>query len=245
MPFANWKGASAGMIASHVIILFVTFGHLTIDKKVEFLETSIAGCTNESFSSGIVKPTSPMFISLAQRKPIEVSSWLERNEVISTTQPSMVDNSHFPQNVFSISYMYYSLFGTIITVVVGIVVSLLTRSKADAYDSKYIHPCVYRMSKWFPGYEKLFSNEDSNETSNIKTSSLKTDEPVEQHYNQGFDKDSEIITSQKDKSTIGQAFERDQDTVSVKFKSNIIYKSELEIPRTENYKKLSEDMNVN
>lgn len=244
MPFANWKGASAGMIASHVIILFVTFGHLTIDKSDEFLETSIAGCTNESFSSAIVKPTSPMFISLAQQKPIAATSWLERNVVVSTTQAGPVqDNSQFPQNVFSISYMYYSLFGTLITVFVGMFVSLLTRSDADAYDSKYIHPCVYRMAKWFPGYEKLFSIEQSDESSNIKTSSLKA-EPVEQHYNQAFDTHSENICSSKEKSR-EVAFKHDEDEIcSVKFKSNIIYKSELE-PRTENYKKLSEDTNVN
>lgn len=239
MPFANWKGASVGMIASHVIILFVTFGHLSIDKNVEFLETSIAGCTNETFSSGIVKPTSPMFITLAQRKPIEVSSWLQRNEVISTTPAPSFDNSQFPQNVISISYMYYSLFGTLITVFVGIVVSLLTRSEADAYDSKYIHPCVFRMAKWFPGYEKLFSNEQLDDSSNIKTSSLKA-EPSEQHYNQAFDAKSEIVSSSKD-----EAFKHDEDEiVSVKFKANIIYKSDMEIPRTENYKKLSEDTNL-
>lgn len=230
VPFANWKGASVGMIVSHIIILAVTFGHLTIDKTVEFLETSVEGCTNDSFSSGIVKPTSPMFISLAQHKPIEVTSWLQRQDALTTTPaPPMVDNSQFPQNIFSISYMYYSLFGTLITVVVGIVVSICTYSDADSYDSKYIHPMIYRLTKWFPKSEKLFSNEQK-ESTDIKNSSLK--EPIEQHFNPAFDIKSEDIMSSN------QAFEGD-DVNSIKFKANLIYKSDL--CAAEKYKKLSED----
>jgi solute carrier family 5 (sodium-coupled monocarboxylate transporter), member 8/12 len=234
VPFANWKGASAGMIVSHVIILFVTFGHLTLENTVEFLETSVAGCTNESFSSSIVKPASEMLLSLTQTKPIEVSSWMERQSVLETTQSTPVDTSSFPQNVFAISYMYYSLFGTMITVLVGMVVSLLTLSEADAYDSKYIHPMVYRMVKWFPSSEKLFSTEHAG--TDIKNSSLK--EPIEQHFNAAFDCKSEEISSRND------AF-KEAEANSPSFKSsNLVYKSELEIPRLENYKKLSEDKNL-
>lgn len=227
VPFANWKGASAGMIASHIVILTVTFGHLTIDKTVEFLDTSIEGCTNETFSSGIMKPSGPMFISLAQHKPIEVSRWIDRQELMSTTESPVIDNDGFTQSVLKISYMYYSLFGTLITVVVGMIVSLLTYSKDDAYDSKFIHPCVYKIAKWFPGADKLFSNE-----TDIKNSSLK--EPVEQHCNPAFDGKSEDIKTNEVSS-------HDDDESNSKFKSNIIYKSEMDIQRVENYKKLSED----
>ena len=219
---------------SHIIILSLTFGHLTLEKTVEFLDTSIEGCTNETFSSGIVKPTSQMFISLAQHKPIEVSNWMEKQDVISTTPASMHDYSQFPQNVFAISYMYYSLFGTMITVFVGMAVSLLTQSEDDAYDSKFIHPVVYRMAKWFPKSEKLFSKEHS--TTEIKNCTLK--DPIEQHYNEGFDTNSEEMGS-------NSIVSKQDDINAVNFKSNIVYKSELEIPRLENYKKLSEDSQFN
>lgn len=222
------------MIVSHIVILTATFGHLTLEKTVEFLETSVEGCTNETFSSGIVKPTSPMFITLAQHKPIEVSSWMERQEIISTTPSPVQDHSQFPENVFAISYMYYSLFGTMITVFVGIIVSLLTQSKEDAYDAKFIHPMVYRMAKWFPNYQKLFSTEPL--AKEIKRSSIK--EPIEQHFNDGFD------TSSEDTCQMGEhnmQVSKEDEINAVKFKSNIIYKSELEVPRLENYKKLSED----
>lgn len=229
MPFANWKGAATGMITSHVIILCVTFGHLTIDKTVEFLETSIDGCTNETFSSQIIKPTSSMLLTLSDQKPIEVSSYMQRQASSLYTPVTQPDYSQFPQNIFAISYMYYSLFGTLITVFVGIVVSLLTRSESDAYDSKYIHPVVYRMAKWFPGSEKLFSYEQT-EATDIKTSSLK--EPIEQHFNSAFDAKSEEILPKT------QAF-NESEINSAKFKANLVYKSQI-IP-AENYKKLSED----
>lgn len=159
---------------------------------------------------------------------------MERQIPIETTMSPIVDNSQFPQSVFTISYMYYSLFGTCITVVVGMIVSLLTRSESDAYDSKYIHPGVYRITKLFPGSEKLFSNEHP--ATDIKNSSLK--EPIEQHFNSAFDAKSEEITSSD------EVFKEDE-IVSAKFKSNLIYNSDLDIPRVENYKKLSEDTSVN
>lgn len=109
-------------------------------------------------------------------------------------------------------------------------VSLLTRSESDAYDSKYIHPVVYKMARWFPGSEKLFSIEHS--ATSIKNSSLK--EPTEQHYNSAFDSKSEEINTSASK----------EDDIN-KFKTNITYKSELDIQRVENYKKLSEDESGN
>lgn len=219
MPFANWKGASAGMIVSHITVLTITFGHLTIDNSVEFLETSIDGCTNDSFSSGIVKPSSAMFLQLSQYRPIEVSSYIDRQLNLETTTAAPTqDLSQFPQNVFAVSYMYYSLFGTLITVFVGMAVSLLTQSEADSYDSKFVHPVVYKMAKWFPDAGKLFTDERL--TTEIKNSPLK--EPREQHFNEAFDTKSEII--------------KENDTSN--FKSNIIYKND---DCVEKYKKLSEE----
>lgn len=173
-----------------------------------------------------------MFITLAQHKPIEVSRWIDRQALMTTTTESPVmDNSDFPQNIFSISYMYYSLFGTLITVLIGAIVSLLTLSEADAYDSKYIHPGVYRIAKWFPGAEKLFKE---NPATDIKKSIVK--EPVEQHFNSAFDTKSEDI-----KPTVKNVKEEEANASNLK--SNIIYKSEMEIHRIENYKKLAEDEN--
>lgn len=41
--------------------------------------------------------------------------------------------------------MYYSLLGTVITVLVGYIVSICTQSPDDAYDSNLIHPTIYKL----------------------------------------------------------------------------------------------------
>lgn len=43
------------------------------------------------------------------------------------------------------SYMYYSVFGSFVTVVVGCIVSLFTNTKS--YDSTLVHPLVSRFVK--------------------------------------------------------------------------------------------------
>jgi len=221
VPFANWKGAAVGMIVSHIVTIVVTYGHLMIKKPLEFLETSIEGCTDQSFSSDIMKPNSAMYF-LKEQKPVLLSRWMEN--VTTTAAPvAEPDYSHFPQNIFAVSYMYYSLFGTLITVLVGMIVSLLTRSKADAYDAKYIHPAVYRFTKLFSGSESLFSDEKL--TSDIKTSSLKETKPPMEQVNAAFESEEPCSSG--------------CETNSVKFKANLIYTSD-RFP-VESYKKLSED----
>lgn len=167
-----------------------------------------------------------MLLTLSEQKPIEVSSYMQRQDVTLSTPINQPDYSQFPQNIFAISYMYYSLFGTTITVLVGIIVSLFTRSESDAYDAKYIHPLVYRITKWIPGSEKLFSNEQT-EATDIKR------EPIEQHFNSGFDANSEEILSDT------QAH-NENEISSVKFKANLVYKSDL--APVENYKKLNTEI---
>lgn len=55
------------------------------------------------------------------------------------------------ETFYSISYMYYSLLGAVITVGVGVVISYLTRDPKDAYDAKLLHPMVLRWCERFPG----------------------------------------------------------------------------------------------
>lgn len=45
----------------------------------------------------------------------------------------------------NMSYMYYSVFGSFVTIVVGCIVSLLTNT--NAYDSTLVHPLVSRFVK--------------------------------------------------------------------------------------------------
>lgn len=236
VPIANWKGAAAGMIASHVVIMAITAGHLMMDTSVQFLETSIEGCTNESFSSALVSTSSEFYAQLQQQKPWIVSAINATADNLvgpaETTTKSFYDYD-FPENLFSISYMYYSFFGTLITVFVGILVSCLTRSDADAYDSKFIHPMIYKFTRLFRNSERLFSNEQAN-SSEIKNTSLKeAREASGEHDNKGFEAHGEEILGNKVK--MGSINESE---TAVNFKSNIVYGKELNY--TEKYKKLDE-----
>lgn len=57
VPCANWKGAAFGMIASHVITLWMAFGGLTIDKPpIKTLPITSEGCHNGSYNSHIMLP---------------------------------------------------------------------------------------------------------------------------------------------------------------------------------------------
>lgn len=179
VPVANWKGTAAGMILSHIITLYITFGHLMLDKSPEFLETSIAACSNETFSNGIVKPATDMTFNLPHN--IDVSNFKKSALMnLANDDDNNSDSYGFPQNIYAISYMYYSLIGTLITVIVGILVSYLTRTKNDAYDSKLLHPFVYKMYSMLPGTDKYFTDKSD------KKDSLSNVNITEQ-FNKGFE----------------------------------------------------------
>jgi len=45
------QGAVSGMVVSHIVTLWITFGGLTVDKPpIQLLPLSTAGCTNDSYS---------------------------------------------------------------------------------------------------------------------------------------------------------------------------------------------------
>lgn len=51
-----FQGAAAGVVTGHVIILWITFGGLTIDKPpAAALPLNIDGCSNTSFNDHILK----------------------------------------------------------------------------------------------------------------------------------------------------------------------------------------------
>jgi hypothetical protein len=184
VPVANWKGTAIGMVMSHIITLWITFGHLFLEKTTQFLDTSIEGCTNGTFSSEIVKPFSHMMASLPQN--LEVLP-IERAETSAAT-------SHlFPQNIYAVSYMYYSLIGTLITVVIGTIVSYLTFSKDDAYESKLIHPMVYKFCMMIPGTNRFFSDH-SDQTEIIDDASTRSSF-VTESINHGLDLSKEKSVS--------------------------------------------------
>lgn len=62
--------------------------------------------------------------------------------------------------MYSISYMYYSLIGTALTVLIGYIGSYLTQDPKDAYDAKLLHPAVFRLYQRFWSGDKPYYVKD-------------------------------------------------------------------------------------
>lgn len=160
VPCANWKGAAAGMIFSHVTTIWLTFGHLNLGTVTEMLSLSTENCHNETFSSWDAKP-----ISLEYSTP-NISNWttIQKN-VMSVDETNKSSN---PLNVlYGITYMYYALIGSITTVSVGIIVSLITAdAEADKYEEHLLHPIARKLAGLFPGKRRLYTNNSHLENKN-------------------------------------------------------------------------------
>ncbi|XP_011505021.1 PREDICTED: sodium-coupled monocarboxylate transporter 1 isoform X2 [Ceratosolen solmsi marchali] len=157
VPCANWKGASAGMIFSHVTTLWLTFGRLSLDIPTESLPLSTDGCQNDTFSSLLVKSKDGM--------PVLWSSATKNDLFDEETPESILDN------IYGITYMYYALIGSMSTIIVGIIVSLLTAdSKEDTYEEHLLHPYILKLSKMMPGKQRLYATSshysENNNTAN-------------------------------------------------------------------------------
>lgn len=171
VPCANWKGAAAGMIFSHITTIWITFGHLSLGTVTKMLPLSTEDCHNETFSSWVTKP-----ISLDYSTP-NVSSWTKIHENITTlSSVDEPDKSSNPLNVFyGITYMYYALIGSVTTVVIGIIVSLITAdAESDKYEEHLLHPIARKIAGLFPGKRRVYATRlgNKNDATNATLSSV-------------------------------------------------------------------------
>ncbi|XP_029668398.1 sodium-coupled monocarboxylate transporter 1 [Formica exsecta] len=171
VPCANWKGAAVGMIFSHITTMWITFGHLSLGTVTKMLPLSTEDCHNETFSSWVTKP-----ISLDYSTP-NVSSWTKIHENITTlSSVDEPDQSSNPLNVFyGITYMYYALIGSVTTVVIGIIVSLITAdAESDKYEEHLLHPIARKIAGLFPGKRRVYATRlgNKNDATNATLSSV-------------------------------------------------------------------------
>ncbi|XP_055545656.1 sodium-coupled monocarboxylate transporter 1-like isoform X1 [Wyeomyia smithii] len=142
VPFANWKGAALGMILSHAVTIWIVTGRLLyVEVNDSLLSTSIEGCERQFVLS------------------YNVTSYVLTDE-LRPSSTSLEESLLY--RIYSVSYMYYSVFGTILTVSVGIVFSLATWSKLDEYNTKMLHPAVRWIHSRSPFGGKRFGSFDLN-----------------------------------------------------------------------------------
>ncbi|XP_026808773.1 sodium-coupled monocarboxylate transporter 2 isoform X2 [Rhopalosiphum maidis] len=140
-PSTNWKGAAAGMISSHLMTLFIVVGSLSVAKVPEYLPVSTEGCTNTTFSPHI----EPIFdVQYEQYKMSFINKThddLAVSSVLSSPEFKSSSKDDILTMLYSITYMYYSLLGTFVTVFVGVIVSYMTALRTG--DDLQYHPLGY------------------------------------------------------------------------------------------------------
>ncbi|XP_025421266.1 sodium-coupled monocarboxylate transporter 2 isoform X2 [Sipha flava] len=160
-PSTNWKGAAAGMIASHLITLFVVIGSLSNAKEINYLPVSTDGCTNTTFSSHI----EPFF---EQQYELYKTGSLNRTYAdlgVSSVQSAPGAQSSTTGDIltalYSITYMYYSLMGTFVTVFVGVIVSYVTDlwNKEETTSDELLHPMSLKVKSMCTGEKRCYATD--------------------------------------------------------------------------------------
>ncbi|NXC96111.1 SC5A8 protein, partial [Certhia brachydactyla] len=116
--FANGIGAFVGLVSGFVISLWVGIGsqiYPPLPERTKPLYLSIAGC---NISSGNLTSTEIPLTTVFGTPGAE--------------RPALADNW------YSLSYLYFSTLGTLVTVVVGIIISLLTGGLKQNTDRKFL-----------------------------------------------------------------------------------------------------------
>ncbi|NXD26619.1 SC5A8 protein, partial [Spelaeornis formosus] len=116
--FANGIGAFVGLVSGFVISLWVGIGsqiYPPLPERTKPLYLSTAGC---NISSGNLTsteiPLTTVFSTPGAERPVLADNW------------------------YSLSYLYFSTLGTLVTVVVGIIISLLTGGLKQNTDRKFL-----------------------------------------------------------------------------------------------------------
>ncbi|XP_028145397.1 sodium-coupled monocarboxylate transporter 1-like [Diabrotica virgifera virgifera] len=138
IPVANGKGAAFGIILGHLVTFWIAIGAFIIDKPpTPYLPLNTDGCNETFFSDHVKRPSDISF---------NVTTFnLVKNSYTETIQEEVSNNKNPLYLLYSVTYMYYTCIGCLITVLVGTLVSYITKSKLDNCDEDLIHPWIWRM----------------------------------------------------------------------------------------------------
>lgn len=118
------------------------------------------------------------------------------------------------------TYMYYAVIGTFVTIIVAIIVSYFTASDEDTFDEKLLHPCVTKLRHWYNG-----------------TSPAQT-EDIEQNPMSNVNEAYEITETSGTETTTTTVHSVDSDSSGPSININEFKNSKAQVP-IERFKKLS------
>ncbi|XP_005068044.1 sodium-coupled monocarboxylate transporter 1 [Mesocricetus auratus] len=122
VPFANSIGALAGLLAGFAISLWVGIGaqlYPPLPERTLPLSLEIHGCNSTR----------------------NVSDWISTTEMPFSTSAFQIHNverTPLMDNWYSLSYLYFSTIGTLVTLLVGILISLSTGGRKQNLDPQFL-----------------------------------------------------------------------------------------------------------
>lgn len=127
-PQANWIGAIGGGIIGLGINVWVSIGSVLYGNKA-----------TKSPSVGVMGCPGNHSIAITTDNPLMPTT--ARLENVTTFLPSMAaDSSHLV--LYDISYLYFGLIGFLITLILGVIISIVTGFNRHVTSPEYIFPCM-------------------------------------------------------------------------------------------------------
>ncbi len=132
VPFSNWIGALTGGIISAALNLWMLFGFVASGAQSTTLPAPTYGCAAVDSSNSTVAYPGTDFTTFTG--------------LVNTTQPEPIPaaGGGFLESLYSVSFLLYPVIGTILSMLIGMIVSLLTGyTKTAELDPKLVASYVY------------------------------------------------------------------------------------------------------
>ncbi|OWF47261.1 sodium-coupled monocarboxylate transporter 1-like isoform X2 [Mizuhopecten yessoensis] len=148
-PCCNWIGAVAGSIVSYIIMFWINVGKYSVIGSPETLEFPTSNCSSDTDIS-LLNLTS--LYSLPTHSPGTILDYSTMTDIqiaymnstavsVITESPSILKSINALTKLYSLSYLWFSTFGTIVCVTVGLIVSFITGpTKRHEVPPEYLIP---------------------------------------------------------------------------------------------------------
>lgn len=138
VPVANGKGAAFGIIFGHMITFWIATGAFVVSKPpTPYLPLKTDACNDTFFGVHIQRPSDNIY-----------NPYLNGNLTTFYEEDRTYSQNPF-YTLYSVTYMYYTCIGCMVTVICGTIISYFTRSNLDICDEKLIHPLIWKMRDLF------------------------------------------------------------------------------------------------
>ncbi|XP_052084212.1 sodium-coupled monocarboxylate transporter 1-like [Mytilus californianus] len=130
-PWANWQGAIVGTITAYIVSMWIGIGKYTVVGVKDTLPSPVYNCSIYMYNVSIASSTNVTMTTMSSIVAYNTSGMLTNYSMLvpnseSTTSSLIQDSQPGLESFYSLSYLWYSTFGMLITFVVGLTVSFIT-----------------------------------------------------------------------------------------------------------------------